>query len=398
MTQKISIRKSATVPNAMKLARFRRSPDLGPRVLFFSGGTALRGLSRAIIDYTHNSIHLMTPFDSGGSSAVIRDAFKMLAVGDIRNRLMALADRSLKGNPEIFALFATRLPKDEDPSVLRARLEAMVRGRDPLVAAVPDPMRKIIRNHLQFFLERMPASFDLRGASIGNLILTGGFCNQKRHIDPVIYLFTKLVEARGIVRPVVNRDAHLVARLANGRVLVGQHLITGKENPPIESPIEELFISDGKDDPKPVRPAIRAKIRRLIASAELICYPMGSFYSSLVANLLPLGVADAIRENECPKVFIPNTGRDPEMLGLTVAKAVAELFRYLDQGCSKIAPREALLNFVLVDSKNGDYGGPIDVQKIRRSGVEVIDTQLVTPRSAPYLDPDLVLSNLLSLI
>lgn len=398
MTQKISIRKSATVPNAMKLARFRRSPDLGPRVLFFSGGTALRGLSRAIIDYTHNSIHLMTPFDSGGSSAVIRDAFKMLAVGDIRNRLMALADRSLKGNPEIFALFATRLPKDEDQAALCARLEAMARGRDPLIAAVPDPMRKIIRNHLQFFLERMPASFDLRGASIGNLILTGGFFNQKRHIDPVIYLFTKLVEARGIVRPVVNRDAHLAARLANGRVLVGQHLITGKENPPIESPIEELFISDDKDDPKPVRPAIRAKVRRLIASAELICYPMGSFYSSLVANLLPMGVADAIRENECPKVFIPNTGRDPEMLGLSVAKAVAELFRYLDQGGSKIAPREALLNFVLVDSRNGDYGGPIDVHKIRRSGVEVIDTRLVTPRSAPYLDSDLVLANLLSLV
>jgi len=398
MTQKISIRKSATVPNAMKLARFRRSPDLGPRVLFFSGGTALRGLSRAIIDYTHNSIHLMTPFDSGGSSAIIRDAFKMLAVGDIRNRLMALADRSLKGNPEIFALFATRLPKDEAQAALCVRLEAMVRGRDPLVAAVPDPMRKIIRNHLQFFLERMPASFDLRGASIGNLILTGGFFNQKRHIDPVIYLFTKLVEARGVVRPVVNRDAHLAARLANGRVLVGQHLITGKENPPIESPIEELFISDDKDDPKSVRPAIRAKVKRLIASAELICYPMGSFYSSLVANLLPMGVADAIRENECPKVFIPNTGRDPEMLGLNVAKAVAELFRYLDQGCSKIAPRDALLNFVLVDSKNGDYGGPIDVHKIRRSGVEVIDTQLVTPRSAPYLDPDLVLANLLSLV
>jgi 2-phospho-L-lactate transferase/gluconeogenesis factor (CofD/UPF0052 family) len=51
---------------------------------------------------------MITPFDSGGSSAEIRKAFKMLAVGDLRNRLMALADQSVKGNPEIFLLFSYR--------------------------------------------------------------------------------------------------------------------------------------------------------------------------------------------------------------------------------------------------------------------------------------------------
>jgi 2-phospho-L-lactate transferase/gluconeogenesis factor (CofD/UPF0052 family) len=45
----------------------------------------------------------------------------------------------------------------------------------------------------------------------------------------------------------------------------------------------------------------------LIREAELICYPMGSFYSSLIANLLPKGVGKAVSRNPCPKVFIPNT-------------------------------------------------------------------------------------------
>jgi hypothetical protein len=35
-------------------------PDLGPRILFFSGGSALRRLSEKLVDYTHNSIHLIT--------------------------------------------------------------------------------------------------------------------------------------------------------------------------------------------------------------------------------------------------------------------------------------------------------------------------------------------------
>ena len=52
-------------------------PPLGPRLVFFTGGTALRDLSRELIRYTHNSVHLVTPFDSGGSSATLRRAFAM---------------------------------------------------------------------------------------------------------------------------------------------------------------------------------------------------------------------------------------------------------------------------------------------------------------------------------
>ncbi|MFW5836578.1 MAG: 2-phospho-L-lactate transferase CofD family protein, partial [Desulfovibrionaceae bacterium] len=103
--------REATIPDPMRLARYERIPELGPRILFFSGGTALRELSREIIRYTHNTIHLITPFDSGGSSAKLREAFHMPAVGDIRNRLMALADTSLTGNPAIFNFFAHRFPK-----------------------------------------------------------------------------------------------------------------------------------------------------------------------------------------------------------------------------------------------------------------------------------------------
>jgi hypothetical protein len=51
--------------------------------------------------FTHNSIHLISPFDSGGSSAVIREAFDMMAVGDIRNRLMSLADETVHGRQKL---------------------------------------------------------------------------------------------------------------------------------------------------------------------------------------------------------------------------------------------------------------------------------------------------------
>ena len=70
-------------------------PALGPRLTFFTGGTALRALSRELTRHTHKSVHLVTTFDSGGSSAALRQAFAMPAMGDIRNRLLALADSSV---------------------------------------------------------------------------------------------------------------------------------------------------------------------------------------------------------------------------------------------------------------------------------------------------------------
>jgi len=395
-TTEISLRRTVTVPDTIRLARHRRVPELGPRVLFFSGGTALNPLSRRLVDYTHNSIHVVTPFDSGGSSREIREAFHMLSVGDLRSRLMALADQSVRGNPEIYALFAYRLDPEAARRDLVETLKAMVKGDHPLVAAVHDPMRKIIRNHLRMFLEALPDSFDLRGASVGNLILTGGFLNNQRHIDPVIFMFAKLVEARGTVRPVANEYLHLVAELEDGTRIMGQRALTGKETTPISSPVARLYISDDSSTGRPVTLEIRTKLRELIRRADLIVFPMGSFYSSLLANLLPDGIVDEIAANPCPKVYVPNTGTDPEQTGLTTADCVNRLIGTLSER-SNGAALERLLNFVVVDSGSDAYRHTVAPEAIRATGVELIDTPLITSESYPGIDSDRLIAILLSI-
>ncbi|GAB7023115.1 GAK system CofD-like protein [Salidesulfovibrio brasiliensis] len=392
---RISITREAAIPDRLKIERYRRAPELGPRILFFSGGTALRGVSRALIRYTHNSIHFITPFDSGGSSAVLRKAFGMLAVGDIRNRLMSLADQSVKGNPEIFDLFVHRLSKKATQDELCEELQSMASGKHELVRRIPDPMRKIIRNNFHQFLESMPGDFDLKGASVGNIVLTAGYLSNRRQMDPVIFIFSKLVQVCGVVRPIVNKNMHLAARLQDGSVIVGQHRMTGKEVAPLASPIEEVWLTDTLDDETPKQAYIRSKVRDRIAEADLICYPIGSFYSSVVANLLPQGVGKAVAENTCPKVFVPNTGYDPEAFGLGVADQVEQLKRYLQKSG---APEGAdVLGYVIVDTEHGEYPGGIDIDAIERLGVKVVDSTLVTEESAPYIDGDTLAAVLLSL-
>lgn len=394
----VRVSRTAQVPDPLRVRRYQKAPELGPRLLFFSGGSALNGMSRRLQHYTHNSIHLVTPFDSGGSSAKLREAFDMPAIGDLRSRLMALADDSILGHPEVYRLFTHRLPKNAEAAVLHDTLDALAAGRHPLIDAVPDPMRQLICHQLGYFRGAMPDDFDLRGASIGNLILAGGYLNNHQQLDPIIFLFSKLVHVRGTVRAVVDQDYHLAATLTDGSRVLGQHRITGKEVAPLATPIAELALSASRDADVPVTATLREQNRRLLAAAELICYPPGSYYSSLLANLLPQGVGRAIRANRCPKVFIPNSSPDPEQTGMDLERQVAVLLDTLRRDVGQACPAQELLDFVLIDGERGDYPGGLSADFLAERGITLIDTRLIGDDGAPHYDPDLLITALLSLV
>ena len=392
----LTVTRQVTLPDRFRLERYRRVPEFGPRLLFFTGGSALREVSTRLTEFTHNSIHLVTPFDSGGSSAVIRDAFDMLSVGDLRNRLMALADQAVRGNPSVYRLFAHRFSSRTDAGMLKEELERMARGKHNLVDQVPNPMRRIIRNHLHYFLERMPLDFDLRGASIGNLVLTGGYLNNRRHIDPVVFMFSKLITAQGIVKPITGGSYHLAAELSNGEVVAGQHRITQKAMPTLKHRINRVFLTNSLNSVEPVRLQAKPPIRELIQSAELICFPMGSYFSSVTANLLAEGIGRTVVENQCPKIYTPNPTPDPETNGWTLCEQVENLVGALRTSGSNSHAANRVLDYVLVDSSRGDYGKSIGARRIEKLGVRIIDTRLVTDSSQPLFDPSLYVEALLS--
>lgn len=394
---KVLVQHSVDVPDPYRLSRYRKNPELGPRVLFFSGGTALAGLSRTLKNYTFNSTHLVTPFDSGGSSAELRRAFQMPAIGDLRARLMSLADESVLGHPEIIRLFSYRLPSRLGQTELREQLMELAEGKSPLMAEISNPMRKVICNHLGYFRSAMPEDFDLRGASIGNLILTGGYLNHHEDMDPILFLFSKLVGVQGTVRAVVNHPLHLGVTLEDGREIINQHAFTGKKTAPIDSPISELFLSRSQTQRDDFTPKLGKRNRKLIAAADLICYPPGSFYSSLLANLLPEGVGKAIAGNDNPKIFVPNPADDAEQFGMTFPDLIDRLIRTLRNDCGPDVPINRLLNYVLVDRKNGKYPSDLSRKALQTLGIEVIDMPLISNRSAPRFDDELVVSALLSL-
>lgn len=395
--QTLRLRRHVRIPDRLRLARFRAAPQFGPRILFFSGGTALNRLSRRLTDYTHNSIHIITPFDSGGSSGKLRGPFKVLAVGDLRSRLMALADHSVRGQAEVVDAFSHRLSTAGTPEAARQRFAEIASGNDPIITRIDRPMREIICNHLGYVARQLPASLDLRGASVGNLVLVGGYLNNRENIGAVIYLFSKLIEARGTVHFATTENLHLAASLEDGSVVRGQRELTGKETAPISSPIRELFLV--RDSAGSARVSVDAneRVTRSVGRADLICFPMGSFYTSIVANLLPAGVGTAVARNGCPKVYVPNTSPDPEQVGLSVSDCVERLLAALRNDTRADTPAEDLLNVVVLDERDDVYAQRVDADAIRAIGVRVLRVPLVSEASAPHIDESMLLDVILSM-
>jgi len=379
--------------------RYWRTPAQGPRILFFSGGSALRGLTRCLKRSTWNTIHIVTPFDSGGSSAAIRDAFHMLSVGDLRNRLLALAEEGDDGDSALYDMLAFRLPSDGDPTDLRQRLARIVEGNDPLIDAVREPSRAVMREMLGSCAEALPASFDLRGACMGNLVLAGGYLREGNAIGPVLDTIAEYVQVRGTVRPVTEEDLHLGARLVDGTEIVGQHNLTGKESAPIRAPVDEIYLlRDGAR----VRATASPDAIDLVAGADMIVYPMGSFFTSVLCNLLPRGIGRAIAASPAPKIFLPNAGKDPEQVGMGVEDCVHRIVHAVRCDAGADTPVDRILNTVVLDRVDDLYAkaevGSLLDMRLTMGGFEVLRLPLSQERAGiQRYDPALVSEALLSL-
>ncbi|BBU58248.1 hypothetical protein KU6B_45130 [Mameliella alba] len=314
----INVEREARLPDDLRVARAESAPHLGPRILFFSGGSALNGISRRLKRYSFNSMHLITPFDSGGSSQVLRRAFDMPAVGDLRSRLMALADESVLGQPDVYALFSHRLPKDAPQDALRAEIGRMVQGKHPLITAIAKPMRQLIRIQLRRFADQVPEDFDYRNASIGNLILAGGYLGNGRALEPVLFLMSKMVDVRGTVRAIVDENLHLGVDLADGRRIIGQRRISGKEVAPVDARITHCFLSDGKAELDPAQVPLPKRNRKLIEQADVICYPPAASIPALWPTCcLPAWAAPWPRA-ACPRSTCPVSAPIPRPWATTL--------------------------------------------------------------------------------
>jgi uncharacterized cofD-like protein len=186
--------------------------------------------------------------DDGGSSGRLRRARGTLPPGDVRNCLVALAERK------------TALS--------------------------------------EIFQYRFAGAKGLAGHAMGNLLITA-LAELKGDFLEAIRWSASVLKTRGTVLPCTLASIELVAYKANDTCVIGERNLR-------RAPGRVTKVSLRPKLPPPSDGTLEA-----IANADLISIGPGSLYSSLLPNLLVDGVSEALRQARAPKVLILNLMTQP---------------------------------------------------------------------------------------
>ena len=250
--------------------------EAGLRIVSIGGGTGLSTLLAGLKEYVGqpnqqpDSIAqltaVVTVMDDGGSSGRLREEFGMLAPGDIRNCIAALA---------------------EDQNLLT----------------------KLLRY-------RFTSSGELAGHSLGNLLLTA-LTNLTGDFLEAIQVISEVLAIKGNIVPSTMENAQLVAELEDGRIIEGESKITGAR-----AHIKRLWLKPEKCKPLP-------ETLEAIYEADIITIGPGSLYTSILPNLLVDGIVEAIGESAALKLYICNIMTQPgETTGFSGEDHLRTLFTY----------------------------------------------------------------------
>lgn len=226
----------------------KRFLEHGPKIVVIGGGTGLSVLLHGIKEYTSNITAVVTVADDGGSSGRLRQQFDIVAPGDIRNCLVALANE-----------------------------ETMMR---------------------ELFQYRFKQETEFSGHSFGNLFITA-MTQVTGDFEKAVKESSKVLSIRGRVLPSTLEKVTLVAEHEDGRVTEGEAQI-----PKTGSPIKKIYIRPREASAAP--DAVKA-----IREAELIILGPGSLYTSIIPNLLIKEIRDAVVAADVSKIYVSNIMTQP---------------------------------------------------------------------------------------
>jgi uncharacterized cofD-like protein len=200
-------------------------------------------------EYTSNLTAIVTVADSGGSSGRLREEFNIVAPGDIRNCLVALADA---------------------PALMG-----------------------------QLFQFRFSEESALQGHNFGNLFLTAMVQLTGGDFEKAIQESSRVLAIRGNVVPSTVANVHLVAEYEEGSVTQGEADI-----PNVKRRISRVFLN-------PEHPPATPQALESIADADIIVLGPGSLYTSILPNLVVSGAAEALARSNAFKIYVCNVMTQP---------------------------------------------------------------------------------------
>lgn len=218
------------------------------KVVVIGGGSGIFNVLKGLKNYPVDITSIVTTFDNGGSTGILRDEFGTLPQGDIRRSLVALA---------------------------------------------PDTGDSILRDMFNF---RFPKESSLHGHSFGNLFLqaltsiTGSDVGAIKKASDILNIKHKIL-------PVSTDNCHLRAILEDETIIKGETNIDIPKHDG-EKQIKKLYL-------EPQATMFREAYDAIL-EADLIIIGPGDLYSSIVPNILVNGFTDAINKTNAKILYVLN--------------------------------------------------------------------------------------------
>jgi uncharacterized cofD-like protein len=234
-------------------ARTGTRPDAAPRVVAIGGGTGLPNVLRGLRPLLYADgltdanrdrlVAIVATSDDGGSSGRLREQFKMIPPGDIRNCLAALSD-----NESQFA---------------------------------------------EMFQYRFESGDGLSGHAMGNLMIAA-LTDVTRDFAQAVEVASQMLGACGLVLPATSELVTLVAEFTDGRVLNG------------ETSIAQAGGTISRLSLLPERPLSSPRVIDAVSRADVIVVGPGSLYTSILPPLLVPHLAEAIWNARGVRILVAN--------------------------------------------------------------------------------------------
>lgn len=315
----------------------RRSLRRGPKIVVIGGGTGLSVLLRGLKEYTSNLTAIVTVADDGGSSGRLRGDLGILPPGDIRNCLVALADK------------------------------------EPL---------------MEELLQYRFSTGELAGHSMGNLLLaaltdmTGGF-------DQAVRSLSKVLAVRGLVLPATLSDVTLCAEMTDGRVVQGESKISCTTGT-----IKRIFL-------KPSRCLPLAGALAAIAEADAVVLGPGSLYTSIIPNLLVKGIPEALTKTSAIKIYVCNVmTQTGETGGFTASSHLRAIIGHTGKFLDYVVLNTGQVPFRLRARYRQEGAEPVtaDISEIEKLGIEAVGEDLIQKTDVVRHHPDKLARVILNLV
>jgi uncharacterized cofD-like protein len=237
-----------------------------PKVVAVGGGHGTAVTLRAALQYAGEVTGVVSVADDGGSSGRLRELLDVVAVGDLRKCLVAVA---------------------EEGSALATAFE------------------------------RRFTEGELAGHPLGNLILAG-LVGTLDDLEAAVDEAGRLLGARGRVLPATTASVALRSIGPDGEV-TGQVAVGGASK--IDR-VELVELSGG-------RATAPASVIAALENADQIVIGPGSLFTSVLAAAAVRGVIEAMNASHAQRVYVCNLRPQlPETEGYTVADHVAALTRH----------------------------------------------------------------------